>query len=201
MVIVDGSLEILFALGAAFGVTLMTVKFQWDNWKVSQSLRIEKENVKSRKAHMTETGPGYSDTENNFAYFDTPVERAKQNNITFYEAEALDHRHEIQDELQKAKKEGNNVRIVDILANFYRHRDRALKNVARDYDKQSDLIQIRRQEGVSSNKRILETIADHPKFEHASRQVPHFRSMPIPVSMGPSYWRPTEYTAPGYLHV
>lgn len=144
---------------------------------------------------------GYPDTQNNLAYFNTPIPRHRSNGLSLYEAEAVQNKHEIQSELMDARKKGDHVRQMEVLARWHRSKDQALKNVANDYDNQYEMVQIRRNEGITSKKRVMETIADHPKLAGISAWVPHYRSIPIPESFGKSYWRPTQYMTPGYTHV
>lgn len=163
--------------------------------KISKKTRHDTERM---HRDLQERGGGYFNTSNNFAYLHS-IPRDRSNSLTFYEAEALGTRHEITDAIRNAR--GHAGRMVAILGEWYRARDRAIQNVAQDYDKQTNLIQIRRQEGVPSNQRIAETIADHPKFDMVHRQVPHYKSVPIPHSMGKNFWRPNQYHKPGYTLV
>lgn len=151
-------------------------------------------------AHMVPRG-GFPDTENNLAYFNLSLPRHRQNALSIYEAEAVQNKHEVQDEIMKARKEGNAIRQVEILARWHRAKDQALKNVAHDYDLPHAVVNIRRNDSITSQKRVMETIADHPKLNGLSAWVPHYRSLPLPHSMTRSYWRPTAYTTPGYTHV
>lgn len=140
---------------------------------------------------------GFRDTENNLAYFNTSVPRHRQNGISLYEAEAINNKHEIQDEIMRARKEGNALRQNEILARWYRQKDNALKNVAKDYDKPYSMLNLRRNESITSSKRTIETIADNPKLMGISAWVPHYRSRPLEPSMTKSYWRPNQYMMPG----
>lgn len=144
---------------------------------------------------------GWLDTDNNLAYFNTPIPRHRQNGLTLYEAEAVQNKFEVQDELLQARKEGNPIRQLEVLARWHRAKDQAIKNVAADYDNQFEMINIRRNEQIGSTKRVMETIADNPKLWGISAWVPHYRSTPIPESFGRAYWRPTQYMTPGYTHV
>ena len=146
-------------------------------------------------------GGGFRDTENNLAYFNTSIPRHRQNGLSLYEAEAIGNKHEVHDEIVRARKEGNALRQVEILARWNRQKDQALKNVAKDYDKPYSMLNLRRNDPVTSTKRIMETIADNPKLNGVSAWVPHYRAVPLPESMTRSYWRPNAYTTPGYTHV
>lgn len=140
---------------------------------------------------------GFRDTQNNLAYFNTSVPRHRSNGISLYEAEAIQNKHEIQDELMKARKEGDAIRQTEILARWYRQKDNALKNVAQDYNKPYSMLNIRRNESITSSKRVMETIADNPKLMGISAWVPHYRSQPLEHSMTKTYWRPNQYMMPG----
>lgn len=150
---------------------------------------------------MKDIGSGLNETDNNLAYFNTPLDRHMSSGIQMAEAEVADPQDEVAHEILKARKEGNTLRQVEILAQHSRTRQRALKNLAKDYDLQYPMVQIRRSEGNRATKRIFESIADHPKLADVHKWVPHFKSQPIPVSMGKQYWRPTQYTDVWYKRV
>lgn len=151
-----------------------------------------------RRGSGMKPGPGVRDTENNLAYFATPLLRNRSNSISAYEAEATTSYHDISQALSDAR--GSPIDQVSILARYNREKDRALQNVPSDYDNGRSHFQVRRNEGIRSNRRLMETIADHPKFADASKWVPHTRSPPLPPSMGKSFWRPTAYMQPGWNH-
>lgn len=146
-------------------------------------------------------GPGPKFTDNNLAYFDTPLFRSRSNGISGYEAEAAENYHETHDAIHDARKYGSPIDQVSILARFHRSKDQAILNVPRDYDNSHSHLQIRRNDGISSNRRLMETVADHPKLDDASKWVPHTKSQPIPPSMGKPWWRPNQYMIPGWSHV
>jgi len=189
--------ELILVVLPLLGILYLTSVKQMSDQAVTKRLRFNPD----RKNTAVEPRGSYPDTENNLAYFNTPIPRHRQQGLSMYEAEAAQNKHEIQDELTQARKDGNALRQVEILARYHRSKDQALKNVANDYDDQHGLIQIRRNEAIGASKRVMETIADNPKLAGISAWVPHARSQPIPVSFGKHYWRPNQYMTPGYTHV
>jgi len=180
------------------GLLYLSSKTQIAESKVSAKLRLDK----SKAGGGKERRSGFKFTDNNFAFFNTPMPRYRANSITFYEAEQMENKNEIQEDIQMARKQGNAVKQIETLARFYRSKDNAIQNVAVDYNNSNTLVQLRRNTGIPSAKRVIETIADHPALHDISAWVPHMKSVPIPHSMGRSYWRPVAHMNPGgYTHV
>lgn len=183
---------------AIFGISYLSTQRQIETQKdVSATVKLNK---KREQSGLT-PGPGPIFTNNNLAYFDTPVFRSQSNGITAYEAEATENYHEIHDAIHDARNNGSPIDQVSILARYYRSKDQAVLNVPRDYDNQYSHLQIRRNDNITANKRLLETIADHPLFDDATKWVPTTKSQPIPPSMSKVWWRPNQYQMPGYTHV
>lgn len=164
----------------------------------SSTLKDYRLNPSRKNSAYTPKG-GVKNTENNFAFFEHPVDRHRANALSLYEAEALENKHELHDEIMAARRAGNNVRLVELLARWNRARETALNNVGVDYNHQHPMIQIRRNPDVKSSKRIFESVADHPKFKEIGQWQPHYRSTPLAHSMTKSYWRPNAYQVPGWV--
>lgn len=152
-----------------------------------------------RQQKLDEPPEGPKNSDNTFAFWNQqPLVRPRQQNFQFHEAEAVTNYHELHAELANARETGNAGRMSFLMADYFRKKDTALKNVVRDFAYQEPFIQVRRTEGNRARLRSMWTIADDPKLEMASRTVPHLKQQPIEKSMTRSYFRPVAYHVPYY---